>query len=336
MISSCEIKNLGPIEHIEFEDLANINLIIGKNACGKTFLLKILYSAIRSIEEYRRGKDRRRINEIISEKLYWTFQVNHLNDLVRKGSDSLSFSLTNESENEFWYKFGSSTEKIIQKVTNTFPRRDANSLFIPAKEILSLFHVVKKTRDIDRMFGFDDTYLDLVRAVEIDPMKGKNYERFSLSRKNLEKMLNGKIVFEQDEWIYKQGNSRFPIHTTSEGFIKIAIFDRLLGNRYLSPESIVFIDEPEDALHPSMISKFLEIIAMLASEGIQFFISSHSYFVVKKLALLALKKKKLKILSISFEDDAINISDLRDGMPDNPIIDESIRLYEQEVEMTLQ
>ncbi len=334
MISYCRIHNFGPLEDIE-EGLANINLIIGKNACGKTFLLKILYSAIRSIEEYRRGKDRRRINEIISEKLYWTFQINHLNDLVRKGSDSLSFSLTNESENEFWYKFGSSTERIIQKVTNTFPRRDANSLFIPAKEILSLFHVVKKSRDIDRMFGFDDTYLDLVRAIEIDPMKGKNYENFSSSRKKLEKMLNGKIVFEKNEWMYKQGNTRFPIHTTSEGIKKIAIFDRLLCNRYLSPESIVFIDEPEDALHPSMMSAFLEIVAMLALEGIQFFIASHSYFVIKKLALLA-REKKQEIITISFEQDKINISDLHDGMPDNPIIDESIRLYEQEVEMILQ
>ncbi|HAO20684.1 MAG TPA: hypothetical protein DCQ37_09570 [Desulfobacteraceae bacterium] len=235
MISSYEIHNFGQIEHIEFEDLANINLIIGKNACGKTFLLKILYSAIRSIEDYRRGKDPRNINEVISEKLYWTFQVNRLSDLVSKGRELLSLSFTDKFENKFSYKFGSSTEKIIQKVTNTFPRREANSLFLPAKEILSLFHVVKKSRDIDRMFGFDDTYLDLVRAIEIDPMKGKNHENFSLSRKKLEKMLNGKIVFEKDEWIYKQGNSRFPIHTTSEGIKKIAIFDRLLCTKFRQP-----------------------------------------------------------------------------------------------------
>jgi len=335
MISTCEIRNFGPLEHVPFTNLANINLIIGKNACGKTFLLKILYSAIRSIEEYRRGKDPRHINEVISEKLYWTFQVNRLSDLVRKGSEGLSLLLNDEFKKTFSYQFGSSTEKIIQRLEYSFPRRDANSLFLPAKEILSLFHIVKKSRDIDRMFGFDDTYLDFVRAIEIDLMKGKNHENFASSRKKLEKMLNGKIVFEKNEWIYKQGNNRFLIHTTSEGIKKIAIFDRLLCNRYLSPESVVFIDEPEDGLHPSMLSDFLDIVAMLASAGIQFFIASHSYFVVKKLALIA-REKKQEIITMSFEQNKINISDLRDGMPDNPIIDESIRLYEQEVEMTLQ
>ncbi len=87
MISSYEIHNFGPLEDILLTNLANINLIIGKNACGKTFLLKSLYSAIRSSEEYRRGNDPRSIYDVISEKLYRTFQVNRLSDLVHKGSD---------------------------------------------------------------------------------------------------------------------------------------------------------------------------------------------------------------------------------------------------------
>ena len=334
MISSCEINNFGPLKYIQWNDIAKINLIIGKNACGKTFLLKILYSAIRSIEEHGRGNNPRNISDIISEKLYWTFQVNRLSDLVRKGGENLSFSLQDGLVKLFSYQFGSSTEKRIQNVEDQLSPRNVNSLFIPAKEILSLFHLVKKSRDIDKMFGFDDTYLDLVRAIEVEPMKGKNFEQFSLSRKKLETMLNGKIAFENNEWVYKEGNSRFPIHTASEGVKKFAIFDRLLGNRYLSPESIVFIDEPEAALHPSALIDFLDIVAMLASVGIQFFIASHSYFVIKKFVLLA-RAKQQAIMTLSFDEDQTKFFDLRQGMPDNPIIDESILLYEQDVEMSL-
>lgn len=334
MISSCEINNFGPLKSIKWNNIAKINLIIGKNSCGKTFLLKSLYSAIRAIEDHGRGNDPRNVSDILSEKLYWTFQVNRLSDLVRKGGENLSLSLQDGLDKSFFYQFGASTEKRIQNVENQLSPRDANSLFIPAKEILSLFHIVKKSRDIDKMFGFDDTYLDLVRAIEIEPTKGKNYEQFSLSRKKLETMLNGKIAFENNEWVYKEGNSRFPIHTASEGVKKFAIFDRLLGNRHLSPESIVFIDEPEAALHPSALIDFLDIVAMLASVGIQFFIASHSYFVIKKFVLLA-REKQQPIITLSFQDDQINIFDLRNGMPDNPIIDESIHLYEQDVEMSL-
>ena len=103
---------------------------------------------------------------------------------------------------------------------------------------------------------------------------------------------------------------------------------------YISPESIIFIDEPESALHPEAISQLLEIIAMLADSGIQFFLASHSYFVIKKLYILA-KQKKWSIPILSASNNKWNKDDLIDGMPTNSIIDQSIHLYEDEVELVL-
>jgi predicted ATPase len=110
--------------------------------------------------------------------------------------------------------------------------------------------------------------------------------------------------------------------------------DTLLGNRYLTRESVIFIDEPESALHPVAISSLMEIIAALADGGIQFFIATHSYFVVKKLALIA-QAQQLSIPVLSSVDGTWQQDDLQQGMPPNPIIDESIHLYEQEVESAL-
>lgn len=42
---------------------------------------------------------------------------------------------------------------------------DITSIFIPAKEVLSLFSVILKSREIDKSFGFDDTYYDLAKAL---------------------------------------------------------------------------------------------------------------------------------------------------------------------------
>jgi predicted ATPase len=119
---------------------------------------------------------------------------------------------------------------------------------------------------------------------------------------------------------------------TAEGIKKIAILDTLLGNGYLSENSIIFIDEPEANLHPEMISKLLDIIAILAQHGIQFFIASHSYFVIKKLFLIA-QEQQMSIPVLSYQNNEWVQSDLKDDIPDNPIIDESIRLYEQEVDL---
>jgi len=119
---------------------------------------------------------------------------------------------------------------------------------------------------------------------------------------------------------------------TAEGIKKIAILDTLLCNRYLTKNSIIFIDEPESALHPEAIAKLLDIIVILANHGIQFFIASHSYFVIKKLFLIA-QEQKLSIPVLSYQNNEWLKSDLLEEMPDNPIINESIRLYEEEVDL---
>ena len=57
MIKSISINNFGPISHVDYNSLGKINLIIGSNGSGKTILLKSLYAATKTIEQYRRGKD---------------------------------------------------------------------------------------------------------------------------------------------------------------------------------------------------------------------------------------------------------------------------------------
>ena len=126
---------------------------------------------------------------------------------------------------------------------------------------------------------------------------------------------------------------------TSEGIKKLAILTRLLSNGYLGEGSVVFIDELESSLHPSAISKFLEIIDGISkAAGIQFFIASHSYFVIKKLCLLA-KADGEPMTCISLSKDPehpVTITDLSEGMPENSIINESIRLYEEEIDLVLE
>lgn len=333
MIRKIGIKDFGPLERVDWSGLGGINLVIGNNSTGKTFLLKALYTAIKSVEETGRGHSAKRIEDILSDRLYWTFQSEKIGDLVRKGAGPASLSLRADT-GTFAFQFGSSTEKKITAAENTFDLREANSVFIPAKEVLSLFHIIKKSRDTDQVFGFDDTYLDLVRAIEIEPTKGKNYEEFSKAGKSLDATFDGRVVFENGEWAYKQGNTRFAIHVASEGIKKISILDRLLGNRYLSPESIVFIDEPEAALHPEALMRFMDIVAVLAEAGIQFFIATHSYFVVKKLHLVS-KSEAVSIPLLSLVPGAAaSYFDLADGLPENPIIAESVKLYEEEVEIS--
>ena len=332
MLNKIELTNYGPLQNLKWENLGKINLIIGANSTGKTFLLKALYCSIRTLEEYKRGNDLSTANEIIADKLYWTFQVDKIGDIVSKGAEKPLRCKITFDEKDFIYTFGKETTKQIQSVENHVDPRLSNSVFLPAKEVLSLHQIILKSREQDKLFGFDDTYLDLARALRTSPQKGKNFSEFSESRKKLESILGGRIEFDEvsGRWQFKKANQKFPIGVTAEGIKKIAILDTLLSNRYLDTNSIVLIDEPEAALHPKAVSDFLDIISVLAESGIQFFMASHSYFVIKKLFLVA-QEKNLSIPVILENEGMWDQADLKDGMPENTIIDESIRLYKEEV-----
>jgi AAA15 family ATPase/GTPase len=334
MITRATIKNYGPIRELNLSTLGKINLVIGANGSGKTFLLKALYCATRTLEEYKRGKEQRSASDILKDKLYWTFQVAKIGDLVTKGETSKLSANINFDGKDFQFTFGKETTRQINFLENHVTPLESNSIFLPAKEVISLQKIILKTREIDKLFGFDDTYLDLARALRQTLKRGKNYAGFSKAREKLKDIVNGRIEYDQtsDEWIFRnEKNQKFEIGVTAEGIKKIAILDTLLGNRYIDTNSMIFIDEPESALHPVAIAKLLEIIYLLSECGIQFFLASHSYFVIKKLFLLA-KAHQLDIPVISCEKSDWRIDNLKDGMPDNSIINESIRLYEEEVD----
>lgn len=338
-IDKVQLKNYGMIQEFSSDQFSNINLIIGENGTGKTFLLKALYSAVRSLEEYKRGDDVKPINEVISEKLRWTFQVERLGDMVSKSSEdglSLDIQLGNDRLN---YQFSQGASVKVGTAIAPNKGKAGNSVFLPAKEVLSLFSVILKSREVDKVFGFDDTYYDLAKALRISPSRGRNYTVFANSRKLVSDVIDGKVEYDEasGKWFYKnRKNQKFSIGATSEGVKKIAIMDRLLANGYLDHNSILFIDEIESALHPQAVCQFLDMMDTIANGmGIQVFIASHSYFVIKKLCLAALKKAGT-ISCISMDKgQAPRVYDLHDGMPQNSIIDTSIKLYEQEIEEVL-
>jgi hypothetical protein len=212
---------------------------------------------------------------------------------------------------------------------------------MPAKEVLSLFSIVRSSREINQVFGFDDTYYDLIKALSIPTSKGKNYSEFASARTQLENdIVNGSVSWnsKKNEWVYTAKNGEdFAIGTTAEGVKKISILDTLLGNRYLRAGSIVFFDEPEAALHPIAVSKLIDILYFLTKHKLQFFLATHSYFVIKSLNLLS-KKEKIAIPTLNqsiARKDHWETTNLSDGLPESTIVSEAIRLFQEENEVDL-
>lgn len=341
------------------DPLSPITVIIGDNDTGKTSILKMLYATAKSLEIYSRKNESFKdfnngesFKKILSEKIFDTFQPKkgNIGELVTKGSkDKLSVDIRfqrllnepNNYTNDIYFSFGENTTRHIVDCNDTItktPEDFFNALFISPKEVLTAFKAIKFTRKPNFLFGFDDTHLDLIDALEIPTQKGKTGDAFGKINKQLEALFEG-IINQSDKeepFVFKKGNTEFSMSLTAEGIKRIGILTTLIRNKQLNSNTILFFDEIETALHPKAIRQVVEMIVALSKAGVQIILSTHSYFVIKQFVICA-KREDLTIDCVSLEkNDKQNVgklSDLKDGMPSNPIVDEALKMFDEEVEL---
>lgn len=102
--------------------------------------------------------------------------------------------------------------------------------------------------------------------------------------------------------------------------------------------SILFFDEPSANLNPKNILKLVELLFALGRAGVQVFVATHSYVVLKQFQLLAREHdERTPLCVLSREDDGIGAEhvDLRDRIPENPIVSASVDLFERDLAQKL-
>ncbi|MFO0871683.1 MAG: hypothetical protein U0935_22385 [Pirellulales bacterium] len=121
MITNARFCNFGPLTNVAWEGLGPINLVIGPNGNGKTFLLKALYVAVKTLEEYKRGDSPRTASEILADRLHWTFQADKIGDLVSKGQEGPLRFTCFVDKMSFSYSFGRETTRQITEIEKRHP-----------------------------------------------------------------------------------------------------------------------------------------------------------------------------------------------------------------------
>jgi predicted ATPase len=351
MIQKITIKNFLNYENFSIETVPNITVLIGENDTGKTGLLKMLYATTKSLEVFSRKSHIKEASfkKELAEKMFNVFQPRKtgIGDIVMKGSkEKLSVDLRIKQDKyhqDIRFTFGESASQNINDCSEHIDKApdDFNALFIPAKEVLTAFKAIKFTRDPHFLLGFDDTYLDLIKALEIPTQKGNVKEELLKVNRDLEDLFEGVVnQTDKDElFIFKKGNTEFSMSLTAEGIKKIGIITTLIRNRQLGKNTILFFDEPETALHPKAVRQLTEMIVNMSKAGVQILLSTHSYFVIKQLNICA-KRDNLDIMCVSLERQkgksiTANLSNLKEDMPDNPIIAEALNMFDEELNLDL-
>jgi predicted ATPase len=338
-------------KRLEWKEHASLNVIIGENDTGKTHLLKLIYAMARAIEDYGKkkiGPEPKELSELLAHKLRWTFlpQKLELGRLVSRGSGNrLSVDLRWNTGGHLKFAFGKDTNsKIVEIDTNGLADLAGNKAsFLPPKEILSIFEAIVATRETVELASFDDTYYDLVQDYRQPTMKGKLQDNIQQVFKHLEDVTGGgEVELEKDgNIVFRRGKEVFNMHQTAEGIKKIGILSRLMRNRRLTPVGgcMLFVDEPEVNLHPKAIVLFAEMLHEFAQSGIQVYVTTHSYFLLKRLEQMARETKAdYSLLDLRKDNGAGvtgTVTKLLNGLPQNPIVQESLRLFDRDVQLDL-
>lgn len=348
MIESLKLTNV-----VGFEQFANpnpfpgITVVLGKNDVCKTALLKMMYAVGKSAELHEKQlvhEQADSFKELVSEKLQSVYGVKKsLNELVRKNGTpkklSVEMAMTTGHIQQISFSYGTDTKTKISDVhVNEFPKAkgSTNYIFIPAKEILTAYNTIKA---IVRQYffpGWDDTTLDLIDLLDI-PVKAEIDPQFKEIMRQMREMFSGELhqTSTTERFVYRRNGAEHPMSLTAEGVKHIGILSTLIGSGQIKENTVLFLDEPEDNLHPGALRQLVKILCMLVDKGVQVFITTHSYFTLKQLHIES-RVKKMDVMCCSLSRNARGVvessfANLRDGIPDNDITAETLAMFDEDV-----
>ncbi|WP_437723876.1 AAA family ATPase [Sorangium sp. So ce861] len=336
------VFQFGPFEAFRWTDLGRINVVIGRNDTGKSTLLKLGYALARSVQDYTRRleADRPSLGEVLAEKLMWTFQPAsaRLGDLVKKrspGGAVFGATLCNAVYSAF---LSASDARSLRVDDDGGPQPNLRALFIPPKEILTSVDAITSLHEQDKRFGFDDTYYDLAVALRGEVMQQDLPDSLRRVLTSLRSLFSGEIVRESGRFVFRRGDDQFWMSQVAEGIKKIGLFARLIQNGELRRNTVLFIDEPETNLHPAAARALVRMLHDVSLAGVQIFMATHSYFILKQLELVARQHQAdVRLCALTNREGYVSGSfhDLSEGMPPNEIVEEELSMGDEDVDLAM-
>lgn len=324
MLKTLDITNFTCFPKAKLDFSPGLNVIVGENGTGKSHLLKLGYAVLRALswpeasfakEAFARDFARHLVAVFKSDNLgrlpsrVWGHSKCHIRVEIRKRK---------KGERElrgFTCSFSPRNTDLVNIESLNFEHTLSPTLFIPAKEILSVFPGFQHALE-NRELHFDATYLDLAKALAAKPLKGPRLSHIAQYLNPLEDVLGGYVALENGTFYFhatqtKPVSKKLEAQLMAEGHRKLGMLMHLLKTGGVAKSSSLFWDEPEANLNPKLIKKLAEILVELASI-MQITIATHSLFLVRELEILQENKhlKKARYFGLHFNEagNGINVT----------------------------
>ena len=340
-----------------------INVFIGENGSGKTTLMKVLYRLCGSSKYTRTEEHFFSIGSSNGEFLKRPFEYIRMRTTTgdvenRICIKSLSTSGLSEDEgggdhiliNGDWVLYRS--EEYEDDYTNSHTMingimqdeliftsvnfRTLPSVFIPVYSMLSHSSGLLEMIDAYEV-DFDATQVDVLRYAqrpatrEITPNCDRIMDR-------LGEIIGGEVIHDKGRfYVKKKSGEKIEFSIEAYGFVRLGLLWKLLRNGLLESGSVLFWDEPDASVNPTLIPIVVNILLELSRHGVQIFLATHEYNLIKYFSIARKVNDQVAFYSLNKTDNGIacDREDDYDLLENNPIIRANTKLLEDDIKGVL-
>lgn len=342
MLKTAQIKNFGPLPNDTYRFASGLNVIVGENGLGKSHLLKLLYSVLK-VNAQAKEFTKLELQTAYADKLVGVFRPDALGRLVKRkqGKDRCEVRLDmHDDAQSCAFSFATGAKSAVQvDHLPAAPFHPAPPAFIPTRELVTLCPWFGPLYD-NYHLRFEESWRDTVSLLGAPSLKGPRETVVADLLRPLEAAMGGKVVVDNgtgEFYLNIPGEGNMEMTLVAEGLRKLAMLARLISTGVLLEKGCLFWDEPETNLNPKLMRVLAASIVALCQQGIQVFIATHSYFLLKELDLLSrqchLQQKFLSLVTTD-GDKAVAVQQAQNLMDLDTVValDEELAQYDRDLQ----
>lgn len=344
MITKVLFEKFTAFNQLNIDCSPGINIFIGTNGTGKTHVLKAVYAACEITKSKKSFAEK--INKVFLPSKEQIGRLLHRSkgsiegfvEVYRKvGQDllqneiKLRLSLTNHTKSPEEASLSGSPKRWLDE--------PIESVYIPVKEMLANapgFRSLYSSRQI----AFEEIYADIVDKALLPLLRGPADTERSRILKILQSAMDGKVTIDNEEFFLRNKQRKLEFTLLAEGLRKLGLLWVLIQNGILLNGSVLFWDEPEANLNPKLLKPIVEILLELRRMGVQIFLATHDYVLLKEFDLHMQDRDKVLFHALYRDEKTKEIA--IESTPDysqihpNAIADTFSDLYSRDVKRALE
>ncbi len=187
---------------------------------------------------------------------------------------------------------------------------------------------------------FEAVYADIIHYANLPIPRGKREPQKERLLEKIRHTIEGRVIQKNETFFLKNKHGELEFTLLAEGMRKLGLFWILINNGSLFSGSYLFWDEPETNLNPKLMKTVVEILLELQRMGVQLFLATHDYILLKEFDLQMDKSDEVVFHSLyrNTETDQISLESTTEYLQISPnsIADTFGELYDKDIARALE